>query len=496
MNAPVNKPPIELVPFSLRDTPALIETVFPAQKVSFEAQSERKAVAAQTLTGLGSYWKGRKPLILVRAIVLGSLLPPTGDSTADLALFEKIMAFDDEALARRALAANAFSATTLQEMIPVSDPERYFSGRGWRRDISDDEKLVLYRRALSTLSSYEEKASLGKRPEEVNQDWLYSGVWQVVNRHYAHLGVNVGSMPELVEQLGVLRYGHRPRVGDTFSGGGSIPFEAARVGCDAYASDLNPIACMLTWGAFNIIGASNGARAEIEKQYREAAASVASSINSYGIEKDAYGNQAKAFLYCLETRCPESGWLVPLSPTWVISKNGNVIAELVPDPDRKRFDIRVKNDASAEEMRAATKGTIQDGNLQYELNGKTYRVSIKTLRGDYRDADGSTRNRLRHWGKGDFKALPEDVFQERLYAIHWISKESLGDARPKTYFSAPTEADLERECRVVRIPMKGATDSNPKPATFSGRKPTTHPHGYRQGQMYAHIVAAWVGASG
>ncbi len=49
---------------------------------------------------------------------------------------------------------------------------------------------------------------------------------------------------------------------------------------------------------------------------------------------------------------------------------------------------------------------------------------------------------------------------------------------------------------LVRIPMKGATDSNPKPATFSGRKPTTHPHGYRQGQMYAHIVAAWVGASG
>lgn len=58
---------------------------------------------------------------------------------------------------------------------------------------------------------------------------------------------------------------------------------------------------------------------------------------------------------------------------------------------------------------------------------------------------------MRHWGKGDFKALPEDVFQERLYAIRWISKESLGDARPKTYFSAPTEADLERECRVDQI---------------------------------------------
>lgn len=64
-----------LTPLALKDAPALIETVFPAQKVSFEAQAERKAVAAQTLTGLGSYWKGRKPLILVRAIVLGCLLP-------------------------------------------------------------------------------------------------------------------------------------------------------------------------------------------------------------------------------------------------------------------------------------------------------------------------------------------------------------------------------------------------------------------------------------
>jgi len=56
----------KLQPFALKDAPALIEAVFPAQKVSFEAQRERKANLGQTLTGLGSYWKGRKPLILVR----------------------------------------------------------------------------------------------------------------------------------------------------------------------------------------------------------------------------------------------------------------------------------------------------------------------------------------------------------------------------------------------------------------------------------------------
>jgi putative DNA methylase len=442
---------ITLAPLALKDAPALIETVFPAQKVSFEAQTERKAVAAQTLTGLGSYWKGRKPLILVRAIVLGSLLPPTDDAEADLAVFEMLMAFDDEGLARRALAANAFSATALQELIPISDPERYFGGRGWRRDITDDDKLVLYRRALATLGSYEEKASLCKRPEEVDQDWLYAPVWPVVNRHYAHLGIDAHSFPELVEQLGILRYGHRPRVGDTFSGGGSIPFEAARIGCDAYASDLNPIACMLTWGAFNIVGASAESRGEIEKEYGAVAKAVRKAIDSLGIEKDAKGNQAKAYLYCLETRCPESGWMVPMSPTWVISKNGNVIAQLVPDHANKRFDIRVKSGATAEEMRDATAGTVQDGNLQYQLDGKTFRIPIRTLRGDFRDPQGNTGNRLRQWRKEDFAATPNDVFQERLYAIHWITKDSLEDARPKTYFAAPTDADLERERRVNAI---------------------------------------------
>lgn len=440
-----------LTPLVLKDLPALIETVFPAQKVSFEAQSERRAVAAQTLTGLGSYWKGRKPLILVRAIVLASLLPPTGDAEADLALFEKLMAFDDEGLARRALAANAFSASKLQEMIPISDPELYFGRRGWRRDITDDDKLVLYRQAMDTLVSYEDKANVGKRPEEVDQDWLYAPVWAEVNRHFAHWGVNVKSLPELVEQLGILRYGRRPRVGDTFSGGGSIPFEAARIGCDAYASDLNPIACMLTWGAFNIVGASSESRTEIEKENRAAAKAVASAMDALGIEKDSKGNQAKAFLYCLETRCPESGWLVPLSPTWVISKNGNVIAQLVPDHVNKRFDIKVKAGATADEMRAATTGTVQDGNLQYQVNGKTFRIPIKTLRGDFRDSHGNTGNRLRQWGKADFVAAPDDVFQERLYAIHWISKDTLTDARPKTYFAAPTEADLEREQHVQKL---------------------------------------------
>lgn len=446
-----------LIPLSLREAPALIELVFPAQKVSFEAQSERKAVAAQTLTGLGSYWKGRKPLILVRAIVLGSLLPPTNNAEQDLAVFESLMAFDEESLARRALAANAFSASTLQELIPVNNPEKYFSGHGWRRDATDEDKLALYRRALATFGSYEEKASLGKRPEEVDQEWLYAPVWPTVNRHFAHLGINAYRFPDLVEQLGILRYGHRPRVGDTFSGGGSIPFEAARVGCDAYASDLNPIACMLTWGALNIIGTSQERRVEIERDQQAVFNAIDTEVTKLGFEHDDKGNRAKAYLYCLETRCPETGWMIPLSPSWLISPKQGAVAKLIPDKKNKRFDIEVVTVKSAADIKAAEKGTVQDGDMVYTLDGKTYRSPIKTLRGDFRNTGGKTENGLRPWEKGDFKPRSDDIFQERLYAIQWITKKTIDASRQITFFASVTEADLVREHRVEEIVAKNLT---------------------------------------
>ncbi|WP_455232447.1 anti-phage-associated DUF1156 domain-containing protein [Geopseudomonas aromaticivorans] len=469
---------VQLVPFALKDAPALIETVFPVQKVSFEAQRERKAGPGQTLTALGSFWKGRKPLILVRAIVLGSLLPPTEDPQADLDLFERLMAFDDEGLARRALIGNVVSPAEIAARIQLDEPWDYFKAtikRGdvtggdirwmrfpldadaegislrWQRSLSDDDKLVIYRKLLATYASYEEKASLGKRPEELDQEWLYAPAWAEVNRRYAHLGINVKSLPELVEQLGILRYGHRPRVGDTFSGGGSIPFEAARIGCDAYASDLNPIACMLTWGALNIIGASPKRQAEIEQAQREVAKAVDKEITDLGIEHDEQGNRIKAYLYCLEARCPETGWLVPLAPSWVVSPRQRVIAKLVPNYELKKFDVELDFGVSASALDAAQKGTVSDGDMLYELEGKTYRTSIKTLRGDYRKEDGSTGNRLRLWEKGDFKPRPDDTFQERLYAIQWITKDTLQAGRQDTYFSAPTEKDLEHERKVEAI---------------------------------------------
>ena len=474
----------QLKPLALSGVPTLIETVFPAQKMSFEAQTERKAVAAQTLTGLGSYWKGRKPLILVRAIVLGSLLPPTGNDDADLDVYERLMAFDDEGLARRAMVANKLRPADIAARIDLADPWRYFKAKfvaaghsggelahlsfpldcdelgitlRWQRDLSDDDKLAVYRKVIATYETYEEKAELCKRPEEVDPNWLYAPVWPILNRHYAYLGLNAHSFPELIEQLGALRYGRRPRVGDAFCGGGSIPFEAARLGCDVYGADLNPVACMLTWGALNVVGAEPRRRKAMEAAQQRVFSAVDDELRELGVETDTDGNRAKAYLYCLETRCPETGWMVPLLPSFVISPKRGAIAKLVADPVHKRFEIEVVNGVSAAKLAAAEHGTVQDSDMVYQLDGVTHRTPIKTLRGDYRTADGKTANRLRHWERDEFTPRPDDIFQERLYAIQWITAETIDAPRQETYFTAASEADLDRERKAESIVAKNLT---------------------------------------
>ena len=304
-----------LEPFALKDAPSLIERVFPAQKISAEAQKERKAGAGQTLTALGSYWKGRKPLIMVRALVL----PVTENLEADLHIFELLMGIDDAAFGRR---EPKLKPSEVAERVTLKDPWDYFDYTiknqcydaadieslhfplnlaeypgltlRWKRNLNPDEKCALLAKAMEGMA-YEEKVGLCRRPEELDLAMLYGPIWDEVNAHLAQFGIKAESHEALVEQLGILRYGHRPRVGDTFCGGGSIPFEAARLGCDVYASDLNPVACMLTWGALNLIGASPEKRAEIEKAQREVTEAVDREIIKLGIEHNERGDRAKAF---------------------------------------------------------------------------------------------------------------------------------------------------------------------------------------------------------
>lgn len=456
-------------PFALKDTPALIERLMPVQKLSAESYKEQMAGSGKTLTALGSYWKGRKPLILNKACILGCLLPATDNPKRDLEIFEKLMAMDDESFVarwpRRAKPSEILATLSIARiadyfvsdppmLLPLSAPVDWSKPElvdvkvTWRDDITELERRQLEAQMLPQ-ASYRERVGKAKRPEEV-MDSVHVHIWDLVN---AHLGAAAHSFPELVEQLGIMRFGHRPRVGDTFCGSGQIPFEAARLGCDVYASDLNPIACMLTWGAFNIVGGSADSRVELECKQRQLAEKVQTELDKLGVEIDGQGWRAKVFLYCLEARCPETRWMVPLLPSRVVSKGYRVIADLVPDEKNRRYDISIRSGVSLEELTEAEKGTVrsdgkgQDSYLLHTVGSREYRTKISTLRGDFRNAGGTSGNKLRMWEKSDFKPRSDDIFQERLYCIQWMRPKAKGK-KFDYEFRSISEDDVKRECAV------------------------------------------------
>src|SRR3546814_16018225 len=109
------------------------------------------------------------------------------------------------------------------------------------------------------------------------------------------------------------------------------------------------------------------------------------------------GNRAKAYRDGVEGRCPASGWIVPLLPALVIRGGRRTIARLVPNRERRRFEVEIDVDVSNEDLTAARNGTVQRQNLVYELDDEEYRVPLSTIRGDQRKkgADGSNNIRLR-----------------------------------------------------------------------------------------------------
>lgn len=220
-------PQCAVSPFALKDAPALIERLLPVQKLSTEAYKEQMAVHGKTLTALGSYWKGRKPLILAKACVLGCLLPATDDTKRDLEIFEMLMGMDDLSFAARAkrrpkpkeivgkltlARIEDYFEVSPQDALPQSAPVNWLNPAyedvnvAWRSDLPERDRRWLEAQMLPA-APYRERVNNSRRPEEVPT--VHMHIWGEVN---THLGTDAHSFPELVEQLGVMRFGHRPKV--------------------------------------------------------------------------------------------------------------------------------------------------------------------------------------------------------------------------------------------------------------------------------------------
>jgi putative DNA methylase len=411
--------------FSLKDTPSFIETQFPVAKVSAESYKERKAGGSQTLVGLGN-WKGRKPLVLVRAALLGMLLPSTSNPVRDREIFLKLMTMDEDGLRMRK--DKAIAPDRLSEIVkelPNHLRSSYLTGGDKLRQLESTERASLQQLAFGRMP-YSEKLTYCQRPEHLDGPEKHG--WAEIN---AHLSTDAHSLQELVLQLGVARFGHIPRVGDAFAGGGSIPFEAARLGAEAFASDLNPLAGLLTWASLNIIGGGKKVVEDVNRAQREVFEEVDKQVTALGVEYNSQGWRADAYLYCVEVNDPESGWKIPLLPSFVISDANKVIVKLVAQPANKSYAIEVIESASEAEYKQALKGsTVADSRIVPPGGGFGARID-------------EIRRNMRQWENSDITSRPEDVFVERLYCVRWVNNHG------KRVYRGVDDEDLAREQKVI-----------------------------------------------
>jgi len=366
-------------------------------------------------------------------------MPASDNPTKDREIFYKILTMDNDGLWRRK--AKRLSAREIVDILSTGETQGIIECLGeaakWCKGISKEEKERLEKLAFLRLP-YEKKLEYCVRPEEI--DGPSPDAWKDIN---AHLGTHADNLVEFFDELSIRDFGHRTRIGDCFCGGGSIPFEAARLGLDAYGSDLSPVAALLTWAAIHLVGGGPDLQEEIRRAQEEVWKKVDEQITAWGIEHDSEGNRADAYLYCVEVKSPATGLWVPLAPSWVIGERTRTIATLEKNEGRLGYDILVVQGVEEAQIEQARNGTIRNGEMICPETGQHY--SIAGLRGDRRGPNGETIYGLRLWENEDLVPRPDDVFQERLYCVRWVTP---GGER---LYKSVTKEDLDREAKVLTL---------------------------------------------
>jgi adenine-specific DNA methylase len=127
-----------------------------------------------------------------------------------------------------------------------------------------------------------------------------------------------------------------PLVADPFSGGGSIPLEALRLGCDVFSSDLNPVALMILRIMLQHIprdGAelSDKLRKKGEELLRETVKRFESLYPS-----GASGRRPMAYLWARTVRCesPDCGAEIPIFRSPWLAKRGSTRARFFKEDSK------------------------------------------------------------------------------------------------------------------------------------------------------------------
>lgn len=116
-----------------------------------------------------------------------------------------------------------------------------------------------------------------------------------------------------------------PLVVDPFAGGGSIPLEALRLGCEAFASDLNPVACLILKVMLEDIPRyGQGLADDLRRVGKEIKEKAEKELAEF-YPKDLDGANPIAYLWARTVKCesPNCGAEMPLMRSFWLCKKPN-----------------------------------------------------------------------------------------------------------------------------------------------------------------------------
>lgn len=207
-----------------------------------------------------------------------------------------------------------------------------------------------------------------------------------------------------------------PLVVDPFAGIGSIPFEALRVGADALAGDLNPVAVLLNKVALEYLPTYGLQLAEaVRKWGRWVREQAAEELGEF-YPKEADGSIPLAYLWARTIRCegPGCGAEVPLvGLLWLSRKEKHRVAlRYRGDKERKQVVFEIFEPKSENEVQRpiVKRFTATCPVCGYTTPYKRVREQIRAKQGGTKDARMIAVITLRPDGNRGFRlATEEDV---------------------------------------------------------------------------------------
>ena len=165
-----------------------------------------------------------------------------------------------------------------------------------------------------------------------------------------------------------------PLVLDPMAGGGSILFEALRLGLTTIAGELNPVACGVLTATLDYPLTFGSSLVDDIQHWGDRMKTVGlENLTELFPEPDS-SETVMSYIWARTVPCPTTGKPVPLSPNWWLRrKSGNSVAvHMLPcedDWDECMFEIVRGRQADLERLYAPSQGTIRRGNAVSPWSG-------------------------------------------------------------------------------------------------------------------------------